>query len=351
MIRIVLVLILALCAAPGLHGQSEPEADLVPETPKLHFGVYADAGYSSGSTGAHDAFSVGALDLYSTAMLSDRWSALVEVVFENVGGESIVDVERVQATYSYSDALRVTVGRVHNPIIRWSVAQHHGLYVQTPIDRPAISNWEDEPGLWPVHMVGVAVSGRMAGTTGLGYFVAVANGRGRVLDEIQTTGDADGSKAAMAAVTAAPAAIPGLELALAWYRDRIPAASGRLKESDFTASLLYDRGPIEVRAEWAQMTHSPESGPIDYKTSGWYILGAWRLPGKGASLKPYVLLDRLDADQRQAFLEDVADVSAWAAGIRWDTSQHVALKGDYRSDRRAGGGRDGAARVQLALSF
>ena len=112
-----------------------------------------------------------------------------------------------------------------------------------------------------------------------------------------------------------------------------------------------ERNNVEVRTEWACMTHTPVATSIDHRTSGWYVLGAWSPPGVHSNIKPYVLLDRLDVDKGETYLENAPDVSAWAAGVRWDVSRHVALKTDYRSERLGDDERSGAVRIQLALSF
>jgi hypothetical protein len=83
-------------------------------------------------------FSNGALDLFATSRLGDHWSALAELVFEADGNALATDLERFQFTYEHSDAFRISAGRVHNPLLRWPITNHHGLFRQTSIDPEVI---------------------------------------------------------------------------------------------------------------------------------------------------------------------------------------------------------------------
>ena len=295
-------------------------------------------------------FRDGALDLFATSRLGDHWSALAELVFEADGNELVTDLERFQFTYEHSDAFRISAGRVHNPFLRWPITNHHGLFHQTTIDRPIIARWEDEPGLWPVHFVGLLSQGRFGGRAGLSYAVGVGNGRGQILDEVQVGSDANRQKAVVASLGLSPDAVPGLALYVAGYFDRIPAVSGSLSERDYTASAAYVRGDVELRGEWSQLRHESVDSGIVYKTTGWYGLAAYRLSGL-AGVKPYLLIEQLNVAGDEAFFEGVQDEEAWALGLRWDANRWVALKGDYRSRRLEGGDREGAIRFQLAVNF
>ena len=313
---------------------------------------FGDVNYlASAPDGEFGGFQNGALDLFATSRLSDRWSALAELVFETDGNSLATDLERFQFTFEQSDALRLSAGRMHNPFLRWPITNHHGLYNQTPIDRPIIARWEDAPGLWPTHFVGLMAHGRFPDALGFSYELGIGNGRGRILDEIQVGADRNGQRAVVASVGVSPDAIPGLGAYVSGYFDRIPADSGSLRERDVTASASYVRGDIELRGEWSRMGHEPVGSDSTYRTVGWYLLAAYRLSERLARVKPYLLIEGLDAAKGEAFLEGAANEDAWAAGLRWDPNQWVALKADYRSRKIEGSNRDGVVRAQLAVSF
>ena len=314
--------------------------------------AFADVDYvAKNLPGEHSGFENGALDLYMTARLSEHWSGLAELVFENSGNEIGTDLERFQLTWQPSDLLRATVGRIHNPLIRWNVTQHHGLFLQTCIDKPAISRWEDSPGLWPAHFVGVLASGRIGGPLGITYDAGVGNGRGHILDDVQVGRDENGSKAELAAIGVAPEAVPGLDVAVTGYFDEIPADAGTLRERDVTVSATYLAGGVEFRGEWSRMNHLPDAGGGSYRTTGWYALLSDRLPGRWSEIRPYLLVERLDPAKDEAFLEGAPEEKAWAAGVRWDVEQWLAIKADYRSQEVGDLPREGLVRIQLAASF
>jgi len=296
-------------------------------------------------------FKNGALDLFVTSRLGNHWSAVVELVFEADDNALTADLERFQFTYEHSDAFRVSAGRVHNPLMRWPVMNHHGLFNQTPSESPIIARWEDEAGLWPMHFVGLVAEGRFRNAAGLRYAFGVGNGRGAAIDEIQVTSDANGNRAVLAAIGVGPDALPGLEVFGSVYVDQIPAASGSLRERDATLSASYAQRDIELRGEISWMRHRDETTAVTHKTMGWYVLGAYRLPSRLARLTPYVLIEKLNVADGEAFLAGTPDEEALSAGIRWDATRWIALKGDYRWGKVAGAERSGAMRVQLAVNF
>jgi hypothetical protein len=301
--------------------------------------------------GEHAGFSMGPLVFYATGRISDHWSALAELVFENDDNTLVTDLERLLLAYEFSDELRFDIGRHHNPLVRWNVTLHHGLFMQTPIERPAMARFEDEPGLWPVHFVGLRVSGRRSDGLGLRYEAGAGNGRGAITDEIQVSGDRNRNKAAFVSLGIGPAFAPGWELYLTGYADRIPAAGGDLRERDFTVATNYLAHGAEVRAEWGRMRHEPVAGGSARNTTGWYVLASRHLPGRAHDVRPYVFLDHLRVAADEAFLAGTPDESSWTAGLRWDASAGAALKFEYRSRKIGAGDREGIVRAQVAVSF
>jgi hypothetical protein len=318
--------------------------------PNFHLGVFGNVDFiaippESGRTG----FRNGALDLFATSQVSERFSGLVELVFETLDGSLVTDLERYQISFDHSDMLRLTAGRVHNPLVRWNVTQHHGTFLQTPIDKPGMTEWEDVPGLWPVHFVGVIASGRFNNALGLSYTAGVGNGRGSILDEIQTADDRNDHKALLGGVGISPPSVVGLDLSVTAYLDRIPAESGEIDETDFTISGSYVARGYELRSEWSRMSH--ETAAQTFKTTGWYVLLSRHLPGSLENVRPYVMIDRLDVDESFEFLEGAVDQSNWIIGARYDVDASIALKADYRSQKFGTTEREGLLRFQLSFSL
>ncbi len=354
-----LVLSGALLAGLGARAQEPREiSEGIPSDPmmlgKTPFTIqgFGDVNYvARAAEGEHSGFQNGAFEFFVASRLSDRWTVLAELVFEPGGNSLSTDLERFQLTYEQSDAFRISAGRVHSPILRWSVTNHHGLFMQTPIDNPIIARWEDDGGLWPLHFVGLLASGRLPGALGVSYTAGVGNGRGAARDEVQVGFDANGSKAFVTSLGVAPDALPGLQAFASGYFDRIPAPGGELRERDVTLSLSFIRGAVELRAEWSLLQHTPDASSTSFNSRGWYALASYRLPEPLASLRPYVLLEGLNAAEGEAYLDGVPDEKAVAAGIRFDVNRWVALKGDYRSQKVGDAAREGVVRFQLAANF
>src|SRR5262245_14781893 len=133
------------------------------------------------------AFALGQFDLYMTSKLSENVSFLGETVFElDEQQEFVVDVERLQLSYRWSDAFRLNVGRGHTALGYWNEAYHHGALLQPTVERPEALKFEDDGGILPVHFVGLEAAGRASiGAWDLGYVGYVANGRGPRPDVIQ----------------------------------------------------------------------------------------------------------------------------------------------------------------------
>lgn len=342
--------------APEVCAQDRPPAadpgaaEQMAATPLLLQG-FGDINYvATAPDGARSGFVNGAFDLFATSRLGDHWSALAELVFEVSDDGLATDLERFQFTYEHSDAFRVSGGRVHNPLLRWPITFHHGVFNQTPIDRPIIARWEDEPGLWPMHFVGALAQGRFRGALGPSYAVGVGNGRGDHLDAVQVGGDRNNNRAVVASFGVSPDAAPGLSLFVSGYFDHIPAPE-TLRERDFTLSGSYLRGDVELRGEWSRMQHTGDQSGTEYDTTGWYALFVYRLPPNLGGLKPYLMVEGLNVPEGEVFLEGAQDEDAWAAGARWDVNRWVALKADYRSRRLQHTDRFGTVRVQLAVNF
>lgn len=319
--------------------------------PVFHLGVFGNADLVAlAPSGQRSSFRNGALDLFMTSQLSERWTGLVEVLLEVVGGEPLTDIERLQVSYEHSELLRITAGRVHSPLIRWNIAHHHGLFLQTTIDKPALTRSEDTPGLWPVHFVGVTVTGRLADALGLSYAAGIGNGRGATPDQVQINSDLNSHKAVLFGLGLAPRALLGLDLSVTGYLDRIPRPLGALDETNIMAAVSYLARGYELRSEFGYMNMDPDIGS-DFESTGWYVMASRHLPGGLENLRPYVMVERLDVAEGLDYLSDVDDQSAWMAGLRFDLNSAIALKGDYRSQRIGGGERDDLIRFQLAFSL
>lgn len=334
--------------SPGALPET-PAAPIAPDRVTLRVLPFGSVDVTSRSEdGGHAGFSIGPFDLYITSRLSEHWSAIGELVFENGDNALATDLERILIGWQASDALRLRVGREHNPLVRWNTALHHGLYMQTPIERPSMARFEDDGGPWPVHFVGLLADGSVSGI-GLRYGAAVGNGRGAIPDEVQVTFDRNGKKALVGWLGFAPPGLVGLEVSLTGYADRLPGEAGELRERAWTLSGSYVGGPWEVRSEYGEIDHRAiDEGP-SYRTEGWYVLGAYGL--RSGTVKPYFMIDHMDVPESDPFLAGIPDREGWVVGLRWDPDPRAALKAEFTSQRVGGGHRTSTVRAQLAVAF
>ena len=163
--------------------------------------AFIDVGYAQDSpdrTGRRGGFGLGSVNLYMTPAVGERIKSIVELVFEqDERGALLVDLERVQLGYTFSDALTLWGGRFHTPYGYWNTAFHHGAQLQTSVLRPRFLAFEDQGGILPSHSVGLLGSGALAlAGDRLKYDLYVANGLPIVDGTLHVAGfkDDDGNK-------------------------------------------------------------------------------------------------------------------------------------------------------------
>jgi len=138
----------------------------------FEFRGFGDVTYAYNTTNFPDAvldhnnktgrFAIGTLDLYLAEPIGDRMDVLAEIAIEpdQVFGQTGIDLERIQVGYIFNDLLKIRAGRFHTFLGYWNVTYHHGTLMQTTIERPEFLNFEDHGGVFPVHAVGLWLSGR-----------------------------------------------------------------------------------------------------------------------------------------------------------------------------------------------
>src|SRR5262249_23292353 len=133
----------------------------------------------SNEKGTTNSFALGALDLFVTSQISEKFSMLSEINFEAGDDNNIgVDLERLMLTYAGNDHFKLRFGRYHTAIGYYNPAYHHGTWFQTATGRPYMFLFEDGGGPLPVHNVGVSLTGSIPSRRlGLHYIAEVGNGR------------------------------------------------------------------------------------------------------------------------------------------------------------------------------
>ena len=105
---------------------------------RLKLNVFGDVGFETADLKpSANSFEIGSLDLFMTAHLSERVSALAEVLFVTAADNSITpDVERLLLQYRHNDHFTAGIGRYHTSIGYYNTAFHQGSWFQTTVDRP-----------------------------------------------------------------------------------------------------------------------------------------------------------------------------------------------------------------------
>jgi hypothetical protein len=294
-------------------------------------------------------FHLGQLDLFLSSKLSDTLSVVGELVAE-AGDDNVItaDVERLLLQYTPNEYLSVSAGRYHTAIGYYNAAYHHGLIFQTAVDRPFIYRFEDEGGLLPVHGVGLSAQGKIpSGPLGLRYIAEVSNGRSSdpKVEAVQTSVDSDAHKSVNVGLISRPLAVPGLQVGVSVYRDRMGAPfSGN--ETIVAAHGVYRESGVEVLSEIISIRH--ELSQATATTTSFYAQGSVEVK----NFRPYVRYESLDVPAADAVFAAYAGRSQGpSVGIRFDPHDAVALKLQYTNMTGAAGGQMTGLTAQVAFVF
>lgn len=127
---------------------------------------FANMGFADDNSTDHHrryahGFYLNNFDLYYNPDVGNRMRFLSEVVFEPDANtqQPTFDAERLQAGYVVSNNLTAWIGRFHTPIGYYVIAYHHGMQLQTAVEKPRFLDFEDHYGVVPVHTNGLWLNG------------------------------------------------------------------------------------------------------------------------------------------------------------------------------------------------
>jgi hypothetical protein len=360
------VLLTALLLPVRLAAQSHDHEGSAPDEtgPRFSLRGFADVDFSGvggasqpGEPKERSAFAFGQFDLYMVSRLTDKIRFLGETVFElDENQEAVVDVERLQIGYHWSDAFHLTAGRGHTALGYWNEAYHHGKLLQPTVERPEALKFEDDGGVLPVHFVGLEAGGRRAfGAWDLSYVAFVANGRGTAMPVIQGAFDANSNKAVGGKLSLSREGKHGFSLGPSIYHDVIPADPGQpdrgfeIRETIVGAHLVYRSARVDVFSEYFHISHEGRETETaqHFSHDAAYAVGVLHF----GSWSPYAGIDWLDLDAADPFYPPpYASVTRVLLGVRWDIVTFNCLKLEYgRSDRPWGV--EHAVVLQSAFTF
>ena len=77
------------------------------------------------------------------------------VLGEYIAATDELELERLQLGWQSGDESIGWLGRFHVPSRHWNAIYHHGQFLQTPITRPFLEQFEDDGGVLPTHSTGL----------------------------------------------------------------------------------------------------------------------------------------------------------------------------------------------------
>jgi hypothetical protein len=294
--------------------------------------VYGDIGFLRNPDGSSvKRFALGELDLFATARITPKLSALVETVFETDNQLYVssvpINVERLLLQYRHNEFFNVDVGSYRTSIGFYNTAFLRGAWFQTALTRPKLFVFEDDGGFLPLHNTGVSVNGSLpSGGLGLRYVVEAGNSR-NYAQGVRTGLDIADHSGFNVALTARPRVLPGFQTGFSFYRDRFSPFEGAwIHRSVWTGHAVYQAGRIEFLNEVILAKFDrPDLGWGN--AQGFYSQFAYRM---GSSWIPYVRFEDLNSYGRGAAGDSVRQYMPWrtivVSGLRYDISEAVALK-------------------------
>jgi hypothetical protein len=326
-------------AAPALAPEPAPvvEQPQVNEVaPRLKLLLFGDTGYQIGHFyGPTSTFEFGEFDMFATARLTDRISALSEILFTSTSDNSVgIDVERLILKYRQNDYFTASIGRIHTAIGYYNTAFNRGDFFQTATGRPTMFEFDDQGGFLPMQDLGIVINGQIpSGKLGLNYVFEVTNGRayGTNVEPTQNNTDQNNSKAVNFGMFAKPDKVPGLVVGFSVRHDYLSdALNQHISEIIPVVYGVYTNSNYEWLNEAMYVTHTLPGGAT-FHTTGFYSQFSRRF----GHYRPYFRYDYVNAPANDPIYGNpleipvVGRVNGPTAGLRWDFTRYTALKLQY----------------------
>lgn len=210
-------------------------------------------------------FSLGPIDLWFQGQISERWSAMGELMIMRDpsggadSGHYMLHPARLFVDYKQSRSVELRVGLLHNPIGYYALLYPHGGKIFEPtIHRPKLAGVKEGEDILPFHMIGMTARGvlPLSDSFELMYIAGTGNGYGHGGD------DTNQAKTVFAQLRVLPLDIDGLSMGLSGYYDIIAKDEvvGDVHQAIFAASVHYDLFPIDFLAEGFLMRNASELG-------------------------------------------------------------------------------------------
>jgi hypothetical protein len=333
---------------------AEPPEPEPPDADRYTFHGYADLGFLRNEDGLSDKkFVLGEVDLFATARISPKLTALVEVVLETdnqlLVADVPVNVERLLLQYRDNDYFNLDMGAYRTAIGFYNTTLR-ASWLQTSLTRPMLFTFEDDGGFLPLHNVGLSANGKVpSGPLGLHYVVEVGSSR-NYAQSGRTGLDLEQNGAINVALFARPRAIPGLQMGISSYHDRFaPLPGSTLARSVWTAHAVYQANRFEFLNE-VVLAKFRAPGLGYGNLPGFYSQLAYRV---SSNWTPYTRYDFVNVYGRGLVGQYVPQYVPWhtvfSGGLRYDITEAVALK--FELGREADRDQHTFIRAALQVAF
>jgi hypothetical protein len=331
--------------------------------PRLQLTVFGDLGYQY-TEHIPNTFDFGSLDLFMRSRLSDNISTLGEVLFIAQSDNSVgLDVERLLLQYRQSDFLTAAVGRYHTWVGYYNTAFNKGEFLETTTDRPFMYAFDDQGGVLPMQEVGLTLTGKIpSGKMGLNYVAELGNGRawGLNAEPVQNYQDQNNSKSINGGLFIRPEAISGLQAGFSVRHDNLTIPGPAIGETIATVHVVYINSSYELLNEGALVRHNESGGPV-FNTSAFYTQIAHRYHGylpyfryqyfNAPSNDPVYFYGSPNSEAPLSVTTFVGRLDGPSAGLRYELSEHSALKLQYDRFSLRGLPSENGVSSQFAFTF
>jgi hypothetical protein len=305
----------------------------------VNLGAYGDVNFATPNRDSlHSTFWLDSLDLYSTANYGPRLNFLAELQAEiEDSNEGNFDVERLWVGYTFNDLFIVRAGRQHTALGYWNNTYHHAKQHYLTVNRPFFLDFEDEGGVFPMHNVGMELTGSLNNSgsrwtydlnVGNGHYIDPATG---FLVPVQVANNYGTSLVALR-ISNRPAGDPGLTLGVFGSAERVAVQAGDLvDERLYGVDLSYVEGSTEVITEFFRPVNKEKSAYAYYAQIGYRVL---------PDLTPYARYEALFTNSNDPYFSELLNGvtrKQMIAGARYDLDVlRSALKLQYRHDAKEG---------------
>jgi hypothetical protein len=304
-------------------------------------GVYGGYGVDTKPT-----FGVGGLDLLFTGDLDNSIKMTAESAIEFDETNQVgIDLERLQLRWTRG-GFWIEAGRSHTDLGYWNLAYHHGKWLQPTILRPRIVRFEDQGGLLPIHWVGLQIgfTAPLAGDRALTASAAVGNGRGRIVDDVQSRMDLNAPKQVHGKIEMKGLFVRDLRIGVSGVYGYISPQPATVRPALPDAGIFEYIGNVYVAHASYPFTFIAEGYVIEHQSANLQraTYDAFAVVGYTAgAITPYLSAERLVATggSDPFFVPDPAtstlqlNVVEAIAGLRLDPSAWSSVKMEYRLER------------------